>query len=67
MVDINAIFVAILTESWLTENIPNSAVEVNNFATYHLATRSPDGVVVVHVNHKIREKRLLEYEVEEAL
>ena len=64
MVDINAISVAILTESWLTENTPNSAVALYNFATYRLDRRSPGGGVLVYVNHKIRAKRLPEFEVE---
>ena len=52
VVDINAISVLILTESWLRENTPNSAVALNNFATYCL-DRSPGGGVLMHVNHKI--------------
>ena len=61
VIDINAMSVAILTESWLTENTPNSAVALNNFATYRLDRRSPGGGVLVYVNHKVRTKLLPEY------
>ena len=61
VIDINAISVAILTESWLKENTPISAVALNNFATFRLDRRSPGGGVLVYVNHKIRAKRLPEF------
>ena len=67
MVEANSVNVAIITESWLDNNIPSSAVSLgSSFRIFRKdRTTSQGGGVLAYVSDRIPNKQLFELEVDD--
>ena len=65
--DLNSASIVIITESWLSSNIPSTAIKLKDSYITHPKDRigRQSGVVVAYIQNKLRPKRLLNLEDDE--
>ena len=65
VVDVNNVSVAVITESWLSSDIPDSAINLSsNLTSYRLDRKSPGGGIITYISSKIPTQRLTEFQAE---